>query len=72
MNVRLISEAEILERQQFVKAGYQRTQQVFSVAGIRHLMGNSVIAMGQWIYGRCEERREIQAAPVAPAQGAAS
>lgn len=71
MNVRLITQNEIIERQQSVRTGYRRTQQGFSITGIRQLMGSSFIAMGQKIYGRCEERREsiAQAAPLKPARG---
>ena len=87
MNVRLITQDEISDHQQFVRTGYLRTQQGFSISGIRRLMGNSVIAMGQKIHGRerreslaselddClhgRERRESLVAPVVPARGVAS
>ncbi len=70
MNVRLITQDEISDHQQFVRTGYLHTQQGFSISGIRRLMGNSVIAMGQKIHGR--ERRESLVTPVAPARGVAS
>lgn len=67
MNVRLITQDEIAERQRSVRFGYQRTQHGFSISGIRRLMGNSIIAMGQKIHGRRESL--AQAAPLKPARG---
>lgn len=71
MNVRLITQDEIEERQQAVRSGYQETQNRFSISGIRRLMGSTVIAMGHKIHGRCEERRDslTRAASLKPARG---
>lgn len=57
MNLRLITQSEITERQQNLRTNYLNTQNGFSVTGIRRLMGSTFIAMGHKIHGRCEERR---------------
>lgn len=71
MNVRLITQNEIADRQQNLRTSYLQTQSGFTVSGIRRLMGSTFIAMGQKIHGRCEQRREarIQASPLKPARG---
>lgn len=72
MNLRMITNDEIVEHQNFVRNSYHRTQESFTIAGLRRLMGNSLIAMGQKIHGRCEARREALAnlVPFTPARGA--
>lgn len=71
MNVRLITQEEIAERQQNLRTGYLNTRNGFSVTGVRRLMGSTFIAMGEKIQGRCEERREAIArvSPLKPARG---
>lgn len=71
MNVRLITQEEVAERQQSLRTSYLRTQTGFSVTGIRRLMGSTFIAMGEKIQGRCEERRLANAriSPLKPARG---
>lgn len=71
MNVRLITQEEIAEKQQALHKSYLNTQRGFSVTGLRLLTGSTFIAMGQKIQGRCEQRREIQiqTSPLKPARG---
>lgn len=71
MNVRLITQEEVAERQQALRTSYLHTQNGFSVTGIRRLMGSTFIAMGEKIQGRCEERRATLArvSPLKPARG---
>lgn len=71
MNLRTITQDEIIEHQQFIRTGYHRTKESFSVGGIRHLIGSSFIAFGEKIYGRCEARREAIArmVPLTPVRG---
>ena len=71
MNVRLITQNEIADRQQNLRASYLSTQNGFSISGIRRLMGSTFIAMGQKIQGRCDERRAARAnvSPLKPARG---
>lgn len=71
MNVRLITQYEISERQQQLRSEYLRTQDGFSISGIRRLMGNTIIAMGQRIHGKLENRceRAARITPFAPARG---
>lgn len=71
MNVRLITQNEISERQQSLRSNYLRTQNGFSIEGIRRQMGSTFIALGQKIHGRCEQRREAmsQVSPLKPARG---
>lgn len=71
MNVRLVTQEEVAERQQSLRATYLRTQCGFSISGIRRLMGNSFIAAGEKILGRSEERRVVltKASPLKPARG---
>ena len=71
MNVRLITQEEVAERQQALRTNYLHTKNGFSVTGIRRLMGSTFIAMGEKMQGRCEERREMlaKASPLKPARG---
>lgn len=61
MNARLITPREIAERQHSIRIGYQRSHTSFTVAGIRRLIGNTIIAMGTMIHGT----RDVHH-PVAP------
>lgn len=63
MNTRLITNREIEDKQQSISTDFRRSQQVFSIGGIRHLFGNTIIALGVRIHGCLEERRE---SPVLP------
>ena len=71
MNVRLITQNEIADRQQYLRSTYLNTQHGFSVSGFRRLMGSTFIAMGQKIQGRCDERRaaRVMVSPLKPARG---
>lgn len=71
MNTRLITNSEIIDRQQAITNDFRRSQTTFSVAGVRHLVGNTIIAMGLRVHGRLEECRETTAlAPKSePARG---
>lgn len=71
MNVRLITQNEIADKQQDLRTNYLRTQTGFSIVGIRRLMGSTFIAMGEKIQGRCERRRAAFAnvSPLKPARG---
>lgn len=71
MNVRLITQNEIADRQQHLRNTYLKTQNGFTISGIRRLLGSTFIAMGQKIEGRCEQRRRalIQSSPLKPARG---
>ena len=71
MNTRIITAAEIAAKQQAISTEFRRCQSTFSIAGLRHLVGSTIIAMGERIYGRFEECRETASATrkVAPARG---
>lgn len=71
MNVRLITQEEVAERQQSLRTGYLHTQNGFSVEGIRSQLGSTIIAMGEKVQGRCEARRVAlaNASPLKPARG---
>lgn len=62
MNTRIITDAEIAEKQQAIGNEFHRSQTTFSIAGVRHLVGSTIIAMGERVYGRIEECRETAAA----------
>lgn len=63
MNVRLITEEEIIERQQAVRSSFQQSQEAISVSGMRQTMGSALIALGHRIHGKLEDRRETLARP---------
>ena len=46
-----ISEAEIQYRQRQVQTGFIASQRQITIAGMRQVLGNSVIAMGNRIHG---------------------
>jgi hypothetical protein len=71
VNTRLITTAEIVAKQQTISNDFRRCQTTFSVAGVRRLVGNTIIAMGEHVYGRIEECRETAgvAPKAAPARG---
>ena len=71
MNTQIITAAEIAARQQAIRNDFRRSQTTFSVAGVRHLLGSTIIAVGERIYGRLEDCRETAsvAPKAAPARG---
>lgn len=60
-----ITDAEVTYRHQQIRAQFIESQSLMSVAGIRHLIGNSIIAFGDYIYGKaqesCQEAAETRA-----------
>jgi hypothetical protein len=71
VNTRIITAAEIAAKQQAISTDFRRSQATFSIAGVRHLLGSTIIAMGERVYGRIEECRETAsvARKAAPARG---
>lgn len=71
MTIRYITETEIRQRQLEVRTGAHRARNSFSIAGMRQLIGNTLIAMGMQMQGRGESRREAAATKPAsmPAHG---
>lgn len=71
MNLRLITNHEIIEKQDSLRSGYLRSRNGFSIQGIRRSAGSTFIALGQKIHGRCEERRELThtVSPLKPVRG---
>lgn len=63
MNTRLITNRDIAERQEAIANDFRRSQTTFSIAGVRHLLGNTIIAFGVRIHGRLEERRDTAVLP---------
>lgn len=58
VNLRYITYNEILERQMQVRCEAHRARHAFSVTGIRHLVGNTIIALGTHLHGKSETRYE--------------
>lgn len=60
----IFPETEVAYRQQHIHAGYVQAQRQISVAGVRQILGNTVIEMGSRIYGMtqgsCTEAAEIR------------
>ncbi len=71
MNTRIITDAEITAKQQAIGTEFRRCQTTFSISGFRRLVGNTIIALGERVYGRLEECRETATAAraAAPARG---
>lgn len=59
MNTRFITEQEILARQAEIRAGAYRARHAFSISGVRHLIGNTFIAMGMLLHGTGEKRQQL-------------
>lgn len=58
MNMRLISDSEIQQRQTDVRNGAQQARHSFSISGIRQLIGSTFIALGTAMHEVSDDRRE--------------
>lgn len=58
MNMQLITETEILQRQLDVRSGAYQARNSFTIPGVRQLFGNTFIALGMRMHGRGEKCRE--------------
>lgn len=65
MNHRLITDAEIAERQLQVRRDAYRARHAFNIAGVRQLVGNTFIALGTRVVGKCESTTPIVRIPAA-------
>lgn len=63
MNMRLITNREIEDKQQSISTEFRRSQQSCSIDGIRHLVGSTFIALGMRIHGCLEDRRHTPVLP---------
>ena len=64
LNTRLISQSEIAHRQLQVRQEAYRARHAFTVAGVRQLIGNTIIAFGTQLHGKSETRHETLTHPV--------
>lgn len=55
---------EVSYRHQQVRTQFIESQRIVSIAGMRHLLGNSLMAFGSYIYGKAQE--SCQESEVAP------
>lgn len=58
MNTRLITQAEIISHQQALVSDFHRSRTTFTIAGLRQLFGNTLIALGTQLHGCIEHDRE--------------
>lgn len=63
MNTRLITNYEIAQKQQDIHHDFRRSQATFTIPGVRRLVGNTFIALGERIYGRLEDCRQTAQLP---------
>ncbi len=63
MNTRFITNREIEDKQLSISTDFRRSQSTFTIPGLRHLMGNTIIALGLRIHGCLEERRDTPVLP---------
>lgn len=64
LNTRLIMQSEIAQRQFQVRQEAYRARHAFTVAGVRQLIGNTIIALGTQLHGKSETRHETLTHPV--------
>ena len=70
MNTRLITTAEIEQRQQDLRIAAHRARTEMTLTGLRQLIGSTFIAMGTRLYGCMEQKQQIgMPADAVPARG---
>lgn len=72
MNMQLVTQHDVDQKQASIRQTYRWTQASFSVTGIRRLVGNTLIEMGDRIVG-CRpiyHQQITQMAPTTQVQGA--
>ena len=66
MNLRYVSQFEIEHKQQQLREDMHRTGLHFSISGVRHRIGNTLIAVGTYVHGerksQAEQTRVLQSA----------
>ncbi len=63
MSTRYISDSEITQRQQQIRTSARAARYVYTVAGLRQLLGSTFIALGTHIHGCMEKRPAPTAHP---------
>ncbi len=66
MNTRLITQAEITSHQEALIRDIRRSRTTFTVAGLRRLVGNTLIALGMHLHGH-DRRTANPMSPIATA-----
>jgi hypothetical protein len=61
MNTYFITQHEIAEKQQSIRQGYLQSQRAMTIAGLRQILGNTIIAFGTRLHGAAEAHREEMA-----------
>ena len=57
LDMRLITQSEIAQRQLQVRTDAHRARHAFTLSGVRQLIGNTFIALGMRMHGENESRR---------------
>lgn len=68
MNMQLVMQHDVDQKQDSIRQTYRRTQAGFLIAGIRRLIGNTLIEMGDRIAGCRPVQHHL--APATQGQGA--